>query len=89
MAAGDTTVWSNPTSAITVCAVITLRHSPEMTRRPGWAGDDNALPTYGLRAKVRRMGWATLTERTWIISGERRGHHIDTVDSRQVYRIFV
>ena len=58
-----------------------LRHSPEMTRvcspeltrRPGWAGDDNALPTYGLRTKVRRMGWATLTERKWIISGERRG----------------
>ena len=31
------------------------------------------MPTYGLRAKVRRMGWATLTEHKWIISGERRG----------------
>ena len=60
---------------------VRLRHSPEMirvcspelTRRPGWARDDNALPTYGLRAKVRRMGWATLTERKWVFSGERRG----------------
>ena len=34
-----------------------LRHSPELTRRPGWTGDNNALPTYG----------------KWIISGERRG----------------
>ena len=31
------------------------------------------MPTYGLRAKVRRMGWATLTERKWVICGERRG----------------
>ena len=30
--------------------------------RPGWAGDDIALPTYGLRTKVRRVGWATLTK---------------------------
>jgi len=37
------------------------------------AGDDNALPTCGLRAKVRRLGWATLTEHKWINSGERRG----------------
>ena len=44
-----------------------LRYSPEMTRRPGPAGDDNALPTCGLRAKVRRVGWATLTERKWVI----------------------
>ncbi|MSV31940.1 MAG: hypothetical protein EXQ57_05405 [Bryobacterales bacterium] len=59
-----------------------LRHSPEMirvcspelTRRPGRAGDDNALPTYGLRTKVQRMEWATLTEHKWGISGERRGH---------------
>ena len=44
-----------------------------MTRRPGRAGADNALPTYGLRAKVRRMEWATLTAHKWVISGERRG----------------
>ena len=44
-----------------------------MTPRPDRAGDDNALPTYGLRAKVRRMGWATLTEHKWVISGGRRG----------------
>ena len=44
-----------------------------MTQGPPAGGDDNALPTYGLRTKVRRMGWATLTERKWIISGERRG----------------
>ena len=75
-----------------------LRHSPEMTRvcspeltrRPGWAGDDNALPTYGLRAKVRRMGWATLTERKWIISGERRGSpamamHFARISPQDVY----
>ena len=57
--------------------------SPELTRRPGRAGDDNALPTYGLRTKVRRMERATLTEHKWIISGERRGtmkrHDIETV----------
>ena len=46
--------------------------STELTRRPGWAGDDNALPTYGLRTKVRRVGWATLTKHKWVISGERR-----------------
>ena len=40
--------------------------SPELTRRPGRAGDDNALPTYGLRTKVRRMEWATLTEHKWV-----------------------
>ena len=44
-----------------------------MTRRPGWAGADNALPAYGLRAKVRRVGWATLTEHKWVSFGERRG----------------
>ena len=47
-------------------------YSSELTRRPGGAGDDNALPTYGLRTKVRRVGWATLTKRKWINSGERR-----------------
>jgi len=58
-----------------------LRHSPEMTRvcspestrRPGGAGDDNALPTYGLRTKVLRVGWATLTEHKWVSFGEHRG----------------
>ena len=56
-----------------VVHVFGLRHSPELTRRPGWAGDDNALPTYGLRTKVRCVEWATLTEYKWVNSGDRRG----------------
>ena len=57
------------------CGQTMLRHSPtmtracspELTRRPGRAGDDNALPTYGLRTKVRRMERATLTEHKWVL----------------------
>ena len=48
------------------CESVTYERLPELTRRPGWAGDDNALHTYGLRSKVRRVGWATLTKRKWI-----------------------
>ena len=43
-----------------------------MTQGPPAGGDDNALPTYGLRAKVRRVGWATLTKHKWVNFGERR-----------------
>ena len=58
-----------------------LRHSREITRvcsrrvthRPNGAGDDNALPICGLRAKVRCRGWATLSEHKWSSFGERRG----------------
>ena len=35
--------------------------------------DDNTLPTYGLRTEVRGLGWSTLNEQRWSISGERRG----------------
>ena len=42
-----------------------LRHSPELPPRPDGAGEDNTLPTYGLRTKVWRLGWATLTEHKW------------------------
>src|ERR1035437_8899496 len=58
-----------------------LRHSREMTRvcsrnltqRPAFGGDDNAFPTCGLRIKVRRFWWVTLSEHKWVILGERRG----------------
>ena len=59
-----------------------LRHSRKMTQvcsrevthRPGGAGDDNALPTCDLRAKVRLSGWSTLSEHKWSSFGERRGN---------------
>ena len=67
-------------------AHVRLRHSREITRvcsrrvthRPNGAGDngagdDNALPICGLRAKVRCRGWATLSEHKWSSFGERRG----------------
>ena len=62
-------------------ARVSLRHSREITRvcsrrvthRPNGAGDDNALPICGLRAKVRCRGWATLSEHKWSSFGERRG----------------
>ena len=44
-----------------------------MTHRPNGAGDDNALPICGLRAKVRCRGWATLSKHNWSSFGERRG----------------
>ena len=47
--------------------------SRKVTHRTGWAGDDNALPTCGLRAAVRRREWATLSEHKWSSFGERRG----------------
>src|ERR1035437_350973 len=60
---------------------LTLRHSREMTRvcsrnltqRPAFGGGDNAFPTCGLRIKVRRFWWVTLSEHKWVILGERRG----------------
>jgi hypothetical protein len=62
-------------------AIPGLRHSREMTRvcsrnltqRPAFGGDDNAFPTCGLRIKVRRFWWVTLSEHKWVILGERRG----------------
>ena len=54
-----------------VAGVPGLRHSPEMTRRPGWARDDNAWPTNGLRDKARCVAWATLTNYRWAIPKHR------------------
>ena len=48
--------------------------SPKVTHQPGGAGDDNALPTYGLQAKVRHLGWSTLSEHKWSSFAERRGN---------------
>ena len=39
--------------------------SPELPRRPGGAGDDNALPAYGLGNKARCVRWAALSEHKW------------------------
>jgi len=67
-----------------------LRHSREITRvcsrrvthRPNGARDDNALPICGLRAKMRCLGWATLSEHKWSSFGERRAPGAsDTVSS--------
>src|ERR1035437_9925020 len=47
--------------------------SRNLTQRPAFGGDDNAFPTCGLRIKVRRFWWVTLSEHKWVILGERRG----------------
>ena len=50
--------------------------SRKVTHRTGRAGDDNALPTCGLRAAVRRREWATLSEHKWssLVSAEEQLH---------------